>query len=284
LSDEYDWFRPEDLPRLFAALRLIPSGGILVGGQSLVFWADLVGVSVPEVDGNFLTQDADILGSKQDAILVAQCLSTTPIFPEPGDATPNTAIIRYETPDGRTLHLDFLGRIIGPAEAEIIRDKVVIDHREHGIITVMHPRHVLQSRLANLFTLPNKRNTNGVAQAKVAVQMIAAFNLMSLDHVHVKSTERHHLKFFEWLLEVSLTEQAMLCYHYWGIDVMDAAPIDKITSQDFHSIRYPQAMKDLDQKRSKSIWLKKHLETLEIELERKKELEVVLQKLRTRAT
>jgi hypothetical protein len=42
-------------------------------------------------------------------------------IPKTGDHTPNTAIVTYKTPDGRTLFVDFMGMLIGLTNEEIRR-------------------------------------------------------------------------------------------------------------------------------------------------------------------
>lgn len=81
---------------------------ILVGGQSLTFWADYFKIPVPKSNTPYLTQDADVLATRHDARIVAAELHGTLNIPKPGDHTPNTAIVTYKTPDGRTLFVDFM--------------------------------------------------------------------------------------------------------------------------------------------------------------------------------
>lgn len=113
MAQGFDWFKPEDLPRFFAALRKSPKDAILVGGQSLTFWVDFFGITIPETDTPALTQDADVFASKHDATYIAEALQGHLEYPDPDDHTPNTAIVTYSTPDNRTLSVDFMGVLIG---------------------------------------------------------------------------------------------------------------------------------------------------------------------------
>ena len=110
----YDWFQPRDLPRFFHALQKTTQTAILVGGQSLTFWVDYFKIPVPPSDTPYLTQDADVLATKQDARIVATELQGTLRIARLEDQTTNTAIVTYKTPDGRTLFIDFMGTIVDP--------------------------------------------------------------------------------------------------------------------------------------------------------------------------
>ena len=65
----FGWFTPPDLDLLYQAVnQLAPKSVILVGGQALSFWVDYFNIDIPDELGRSLTQDADFLGSHQDAL------------------------------------------------------------------------------------------------------------------------------------------------------------------------------------------------------------------------
>ena len=165
----YDWFQPSDLPKFFHALQKATQPAILVGGQSLTFWVDFFKIPVPKSNTPYLTQDADVLATKHDARIFATELQGTLNIPKPGDHTPNTAIVTYRTPDGRTLFVDFMGTLIGLTNEEIRKTAVEFEHPEYGFIRILHPTLVLKSRIVNLHRLQSKRDTNGIEQARLAV-------------------------------------------------------------------------------------------------------------------
>jgi len=146
----YDWFQPSDLQNFFHALQKATQPAILVGGQSLTFWVDYFKIPVPKSDTPYLTQDADVLATKRDARIIAAELHGTLNIPTPGDHTPNTAVVTYSTPDGRTLFVDFMGSLIGLTNEEIRRTAVELEHPKYGFIRILHPTLVLKSRIVNL--------------------------------------------------------------------------------------------------------------------------------------
>ena len=96
-------------------------------------------------------------------------------IPKPDDHTPNTAIVTYKTPDGRTLFVDFMGTLIGLTNEEIRKTAVEFEHPDYGLIRVLHPTLVLKSRIVNLHRLQSKRDSNGIEQARLAVPVVKAF-------------------------------------------------------------------------------------------------------------
>lgn len=250
----YDWFQPSDLPKLFHALQKTTRPAILVGGQSLTFWVDYFKIPVPISDTPYLTQDADVLATKHDARIVAAELHGTLNIPKPDDHTPNTAIVTYKTPDGRTLFVDFMGSLIGLTNEEIRKTAVEFEHPEYGSIRILHPTLVLKSRIVNLHRLQSKRDTNGIEQARLAVPLAKAFfeNYVSLG-LAGKNPGRYLIDRVMWLGKLALSDAGMFVFVQWKIDVMDAAPIGLITNKKFHTEHWPRLEARIRAKRDRRL-------------------------------
>jgi len=248
----YDWFQPSDLPKFFHALQKATQPAILVGGQSLTFWVDYYKIPVPQSDTPYLTQDADVLATKHDAHIVATELQGTLRIPKPGDHTPNTAIVTYKTPDGRTLFVDFMGTLIGLTNGEIRKTAVELEHTEYGFIRILHPTLVLKSRIVNLYRLPSKRDTNGIEQARLAVLVAKAFfeNYVSSGFAG-KNPDRYLIDRIMWLGKLALSDAGMFVFTQWGIDVMEAAPNDLVTNKKFHTEHWPRLDARIHSKRGR---------------------------------
>jgi hypothetical protein len=240
----YDWFRPDDLPNFFRALQAAPNPAVLVGGQSLTFWVRYFDIPVPETDTPYLTQDADILGSKHDARIVATELGGTLNVPGQDDHTPNTAIVTYNTPDGRKLFVDFMGRLIGLSNEEIRVTAVELEHKEYGLVRVLHPTLVLKSRIANLHQLSDKRDANGIEQARLAVVVLKAFleNFVRSGRAG-EDPDGYLIDRVQWLKQLALSDAGIFVFVHWRIDIMQAAPVNLITTPEFHSKNWPQIVK-----------------------------------------
>ncbi len=92
-------FSPDDFYDVGAKVSQDPERLILVGGQALEVWGVVLGVPAPAGDASPLTEDADWLGSQDDARWLANLLGvgrTELQVPDFNDATPNTALMYLE--------------------------------------------------------------------------------------------------------------------------------------------------------------------------------------------
>jgi hypothetical protein len=171
-AGDFGWFSPVDLNQLFRALASLsnPQSVVLVGGQALSFWVDYFHIPVPETGTPYLTQDADFLAMKTDAEELNHLLGGKLKVATLSDNTPNTAIIEFVGPSGNKLIIDFLGIVAGLNPDEVRRLSVPVEI-EGNRINVLHPMLCLKSRMFNLYSIPSKRNRNGVAQAKVSIEV-----------------------------------------------------------------------------------------------------------------
>lgn len=233
MLESYDWFKPEDLPDFFHALRKSPNPLVLVGGQSLTFWVQFYGIPVPETKEPYLTQDADILGTQKDAEIIAKELKGCVRIPEPDDHTPNTATIVYLTADGRKLLVDVMGVLIGLNNEEINATAVTLDHDKYGLINIIHPFLLLQSRICNLKILRQKRTGNGITQARLAVQVYRKYieNYAATQLDSNETREEYLMDRMRAIAKLARSDAGLFVFKGWAIDLMDAAPIELITHQ-----------------------------------------------------
>jgi hypothetical protein len=187
---------------------------------------------VPNADTPYLTQDADVLATKHDARIFATELHGTLNIPKADDHTPNTAIVTYKTPDGRTLFVDFMGTLIGLTNEEIRKTAVEFEHPDYGLIRVLHPTLVLKSRIVNLHRLQSKRDSNGIEQARLAVPVAKAFfeNYVSTG-LAGKNPDRYLIDRVMWLGKLALSDAGIYVHTQWEIDVMAAAPAGLIANK-----------------------------------------------------
>ena len=247
--EQFDWFRPEDLPFLFKALSQSKSPTVLVGGQSLTFWVDYYQIDIPDTESPYLTQDADIFGTALDAIIVCKALGGHLEIPDASDSTANTALITFNTSDGRSLLIDFMGRLIGLNEKEIISTSIKLTDEEFGEINVLNPKLVLCSRLANLKALPSKRDGNGVAQARVAIDVCKQYFIEESLALDEDKQEDYLMNSARWLAKLAQSAKALYVFKNWGIDVLTAAPIELIKHTKFHSLDWPKQVEWVTEKR-----------------------------------
>jgi hypothetical protein len=243
-------FTAEDFDFVGSKVSLDPARLILVGGQAIAVWGHLFNIPEPTGDGRPLTDDADWLGSRDDARWLCSLLGDDVELQLAGadEAGPSTAMAYIKRPDGRLLMMDFLRMIVGPENSEIHRLAVPIEVRG-AKLHVLHPLLCVDSRLWNLHSIPSKRRGNGPTQAEWSLDIASAYLL------HVAKTEGareatrgvHHLK------HVALSKAGRFCYLEYKIN-----PLRSVTQevQDaiggrFCSDDWPVILKQVEKRRAK---------------------------------
>ena len=242
--DGFDWFRPEDLPVLFKALRQVDPPAILVGGQSLTFWVDFFELPLPRTETPYLTQDADILGTQLDAQIIAKHLNRgKATTPQANDHTPSTGLITYYA-EGRRLLIDVMGMLCGLDNDQIKETAITLNIAQYGNVSILHPRLVLISRISNLNVLQSNQDKNGITQAKLAIEMYKSFMIWYRSQL---SSNSEYQKFLllkaEELKEISLSDASVYVYQHYGINVLDSFPIELVENQNFLDIQWPNINK-----------------------------------------
>lgn len=214
-----------------------------------------------------VTMDVDFLGKKEEAFELARNLQEryavkVEVFvPDIDDATPQSAkVVIYgygDRPANQYVEIDYLHDIIGFNFEEAKRMKaraplVVGDKIE---FQVMHPLDVIRSRVANLATLPSKRNEIGAAQTRLAVDVVrdwfrrdAGVGNMAYERSGA-SGQISALRAAEELIELAHDRDGVSVFREFDIDVLQAIPVDEFATQQFREVRWPQAVGYVGDKR-----------------------------------
>lgn len=233
---------PEEVREI---LRICAPEGLLVGGQALAFWADALHVKLPP-DLPTVTVDADFIGDFLLARSLGRALGWDTWIPSLDDVTPHTGKVTRRTPDGAVKQVDFLASVVGLDTMEIERRAIQMDVPGVGSLRVMHPFHVLASRIHNLHTLPGKRTPSGVAQARLAVDVMKAFMREEIN----RSGERAALKLLERIATLTQSSAATRVFLLYGIEPLDAAPLEDFrATAALQKTRWPQIVKAVNKKR-----------------------------------
>ena len=148
--------------------------------------------------------------------------------------------------DGRIKQVDFLSGVIGLATKDIVRRAVELEVPEIGRLRVLHPLDVLDSRIQNLHLLPEKRTRAGVAQARLAVDVVRAHTRDTV----VRRGERVGLRLLERVVAIADDLAAIRVFLLYGIDPLEAVPLESFrTTPKLHKQRWPRVQQALAQKR-----------------------------------
>ena len=223
---------------------------LLVGGQSLAFWARAFKVKPPGVLADMVTTDADFIGSRADAA----CLRSGLGYPWElriaalEDQTGQTAKVFARTPGGGAKQVDFLSGIVGLDTAKIQARAVEVELASGACLRVLHPLDVLESRLRNLDTLPDKRCAAGIAQAALAIAIVRRFIESELERA---TTPRVALQAISRVIKIALDARLSLVALDHGLDVLDAVPAERIAAPQFQTQRWPRVLERLAVRRAK---------------------------------
>jgi hypothetical protein len=238
---------PEDIRSILAACS---PDSLLVGGQALAFWAEHLAVRLPDALVSGVTADADFIGGASTAAILSKRLGWKLWLPRPDDATPQTAKVTHRLKNGTVKQVDFLSGVVGIETRNLQRRAVELEVPGVGRLRVIHPLDVLLSRIQNLHKLPEKRGAAGVAQARLAVNVLRAF---VVHEIHARG-ERVGLKILERIADMAAGAEAVTVFHDFGIDPLRAVPLEEFqTTSSLHQSRWPQILANVTDKRTKRL-------------------------------
>jgi hypothetical protein len=116
-----------------------------------------------------------------------------------------------------------------------------------GHMRVIHPIDVMDSRIQNLHLLPEKRTRAGIAQAKLAVDVVRAFIRQQV----ATRRERTGLKLLERVAEIASESAAVRVFLLFGIEPLEAIPLEDFrTTSALHKVRWPHIVAEVGEKRA----------------------------------
>jgi hypothetical protein len=234
---------PEEVHKI---LSICSPRGLLVGGQALAFWADHLQVERPENLVSGVTADADFIGDSVLAKDLAKHLGWQIWIPALDDSTPQTGKVTHRTKSGKVKQVDFLSGVVGLTTKDLARRAVELEMPEIGHLRVIHPIDVLDSRIQNLHLLPDKRTDAGIAQARLAVDVVRAFIRREV----ATRDERAGLKLLERVADIACDFAAVRVFLLYGIDPLKGVPLEDFrTTSALHKVRWPQIVAEVGEKR-----------------------------------
>jgi hypothetical protein len=234
---------PERVEAAFDQAQLVKllglaQGAVLVGGQAVAFWASFFSVPVPLALRSYVTKDSDFLGSREDVARMASGMHGAALYPHQRGLTALAGQVRIDLSEHRILNVDVLHRIVGFDDSDAVRKRA--EERSLGEVRfrVMHPVDCLKSRLENLRKLTEKRNEAGAAQVELAVRVVRRY----LETVLEEGNERLALRVTENVAKMAVEPAGALVFRSYGIDVLEAVPLKRISNRKFRDVRWPQIL------------------------------------------
>ncbi len=237
---------PEEVDQI---LKVCGTRALLVGGQALAFWALYYQIRPVGILSEAVTMDADFIGPAQVARDLKEKLGGRWQLHEAGldDMSGQTAKV-YEVLAGNGLkQVDFLSGIIG-LDARAVRRRAVQVQVDPGVeVNVLHPLDVLESRLQNLRTLPSKQNAFGIAQARLAVEVVRAF----IDDMLAAGNSRSVFQAIKRVSKIALNSALARTAFDYAIDVLAAVPAAPVVGDEFQARSWPDVVAKLRAKQAR---------------------------------
>lgn len=222
---------PLDAATLDALLVAMGRDMVLVGGQALAFWMDRYGL---EPETATITNDGDLLGGLAPAAGLARALRGALVQPQERALTALVAQIRIPIGgDARVRNIDVLHLLYTVSGLRrsrdftkaVWRDSIEIEWKPRHTIRVMHPLHVLDSRIQNAAGLLDEKGPHVLTQAAWAIQVARAAILRVIDQPEEDDRLGHMIQKV-YTLARSRAGRQLQREH--GLEVLHAIPIDEI--------------------------------------------------------
>ena len=222
----------------------ISSDSVLVGGQALSFWVTHYGVKLdsPILVGA-ISQDADILGDRNDIAGIAQKVQGTPSYTPQHVISALIGQVTIPVRPGEFVNVDVLHKLVG-VDLGKVRERASEVKLGDTLFLVMHPIDVLQSRVENLAQLREKQTPEGIEQAKLSLLVAAAY-IRELAAI-VEDGQRHAGKVIERVVVIAKSGAGKRGAKEFGLRFLDALPGFVITSDQFRTMRWPQIVKEIE--------------------------------------
>lgn len=223
--------------QIFAAVR---ENAVLVGGQSLAFWVSKY--EIPIYEGYAaISMDADYLGGRDAVDKIGRCFHSIVTFPPKTAITALVGNVQIIPDDESYMNVDVIHKVIG-LKAVTVQERSVDVMTEGILIRVMHPMHVLASRVINFYKLAEKQTNVGLMQVKLSIQVTCSY-IIDVAH-HMEGGQKAALKLIEEVVALAKTSAGRFA-KLNGVDFLDAVPYRAISSENFQTIRLPRLIKEL---------------------------------------
>jgi hypothetical protein len=180
------------------------------------------------------------------AVFLGKRLGWQTWIPALDDSTPQTGKVTHRTKTGGVKQVDFLSGVAGLTTKDLARRAIEMEVPDIGLLRVIHPIDVLDSRIQNLHLLPEKRTDAGIAQARLALDVAREFIRQEV----ATRGERVGLKLLERIAEIAADIAAVRVFLLYGIDPLQAVPLEDFrTTSALHKVRWPQIVSEVSQKR-----------------------------------
>ena len=217
---------------------------ILVGGQALNVLAVHYGL---DAIATAVSYDIDFFGNAALAHEAGKAWGGRTRKAGMDDHTPNSALVLIEI-HGQTHQIDVMSQIVGVQVDEMQAWAAIIEVAGKKF-RVIHPLHVLQSQLENIYGVLDRRRMGPrtVSRTRLAVRVTERSIREYLDGSDIRAG----LKAAERVAEIAATRAGLRAWHVDELDILTAIPSHGKWPTEFLEKRLPQIRNLLSKQREK---------------------------------
>lgn len=223
---------------------------ILVGGQALNFWAVHYRLSTETAA---LSRDIDFFGNRKDALAANRDWKGKVNLADFDDHTVNAAVVVVEI-NNETHGIDFLTSIAG-VDTESLRKNAIQVQAPGYEFSVMHPLHVMQSQVENVYGLLKRRDDPDgkyyVGRLELAIKVAAA----AITELLKAKRHRDALNFAEAMGTLAATREGIDAWLRDGLDLLQSIPERGDWPKKFLDKRLPQLRAHIQERRERRVLL-----------------------------
>lgn len=160
----------DDTAEILVRLGSVAEDVVLIGGQALHFWVSQYAArdSFLSSGAPFTSKDVDFCGDAKKARAAAEALGGEVCVPSLDDATPSTALVRFEH-SGARHEIDFLDKPDGIARTDVERMSLLVyTGIGEGRFRVLPPILCMESRVCNT-SLPGYTTPHALRQLRASI-------------------------------------------------------------------------------------------------------------------
>jgi hypothetical protein len=217
---------------------------VMVGGQALAVWIQYYQVALPAgmvavtVDVDFLTPSA---ANKHSVAKFARVLGGATFFPSWRALTALVGQAYRDISDDEYFNVDVICRVAGISARRVIARAVRITIYGDPFL-LMHPLHVLQSRVINLHKLHEKQNDKGKMQLRLAIDVAREFlraEAAASASASVATGRSPIQRFVSEIEQLAIEDAGRKIARRHGVHVADAIDPSLIPAGPFWTKRWP---------------------------------------------
>jgi hypothetical protein len=244
---------------LYQVLDILQEDAVLVGGQALAVWVSFFGIPLPgasphtsnatfsvgatvHASGVAISADSDFMGDRELVGRLSQRLAHSSARYQLRSALSALHGVVEVHLDAHTyMSIDIIQGVAGLEGSRVWDRSITLVTPRDKAFRILHPLDVLASRVYNIAHFPEKQTANGALQVDLALRVANQY----IRQTAIALGEKTALKQIEEVVSLAKSSEGRAARHF-GADYRLALPTDAIDNGNFHQLRWPRIVEELD--------------------------------------